>query len=1073
MWYNGEKAPLPADLGRAKIKKRTKMRAFTSPRIERAVDPLFDLLREADGRERCFVLVPDRYTQTFEEQILRRTGKTVTFTTEVFSFSRLLYRLKKREDRSFLSREQGVMVLKKLIADRQGDLRSYRRSALTRNFADTLYDLLQKLRLEGFDFERALSLPLREPLRRRLEDIALLDRAYRDFLADGWVDAPDLLAELPALCGQLKDTRVFLAGFSQFSKAERAVIASFLQNAAGVDLFCARKEGGPAALNEVFFQVRALCQKLGQPFEEIEVPQDPDPLREKLEGFLWEGVTAPVICEGRLSLFAVESREAQMRELARRIRLLTHAEGVRFREIALLFPSPQTVRTELTRVFSEYGIPCFFDRKIPLRTHPAARFALALLAAAERSDSANIFRLVKNPCFGADPDQTDAFENAALALGTEYGGFFRPFPEDVGEEAEAVRQRLADLLNGASLPARGAARRFADALSAAVADGSGPVEEMIRGLREAGEQAEADFLEQGQSKLETLLSRLGEIFGRTELSVGDFAELVEAGCDAELSLSPSLFDAVTVGDLQSAFFQPVRFLFGGDLQLGFPPAAESGGLLSDRDLAELSGPEALPFDSDYQNAHSRAAADQLLLKPWERAFFCYLPGEGPLPEKLNALFALLPDAGRSDSLNERIREVRGVGLSGFEAAAGRSQRAMLSALLENYSAANAGEPFNRDLLDGLYGLLSRSGQGPLLRQILTRPDPAAGGFAPEKLFFPGKMASVSSLETFFSCPFKHFLQYGLKLRRRSESRLDQLDFGNLLHAAAERYVRRGNFEAPVREELEAVWEEIRTAPDFEAAFADPKNADQLSRLKRECERFLTEIGRQFLRSDFSNLAVEAEFGMGDRTFPAAEIPGSPVRLHGKIDRVDVAEADGHRFARVIDYKSGRSEFSQTAVRDGVKLQLLIYLCVLRAAGWRPAGAYYFPVRDRFDRPEKNPYRLQGPTLWEFSVLKASDWEIFSGEESFLPVYLKKESTPDQPVLSARSALFTPEQFDRALDFVLEKAKEGVDAVLAGQAEISPYRGACAYCEFKGICQNYKGEHLRAPSGKKLFGEDGI
>ena len=75
------------------------MRAFTSPRIERAVDPLFDLLREADGRERCFVLVPDRYTQTFEEQILRRTGKTVTFTTEVFSFSRLLYRLKKREER--------------------------------------------------------------------------------------------------------------------------------------------------------------------------------------------------------------------------------------------------------------------------------------------------------------------------------------------------------------------------------------------------------------------------------------------------------------------------------------------------------------------------------------------------------------------------------------------------------------------------------------------------------------------------------------------------------------------------------------------------------------------------------------------------------------------------------------------------------------------------------------------------------------------------------------------------------------------------------------------------------------
>ena len=126
-----------------------------------------------------------------------------------------------------------------------------------------------------------------------------------------------------------------------------------------------------------------------------------------------------------------------------------------------------------------------------------------------------------------------------------------------------------------------------------------------------------------------------------------------------------------------------------------------------------------------------------------------------------------------------------------------------------------------------------------------------------------------------------------------------------------------------------------------------------------------------------------------------------------------------------------------------------------------------------DRPEKNPYRLQGPTLEELSVMKASDRELFSGEESFLPVSFKPKSTPEQPLFSARSLLFTPEQFDRVLDFALEKAKEGVDGILAGHAEISPYRGDCAYCEFKGICRNYKVEHVRAPSGKKLFGEDGI
>ena len=1047
------------------------MRAFTSPRIEQAVEPLFQLLQQVDeqGPERHFVLVPDRYTQTFEEQILHRTNKKVTFFIEVFSFSRLLYRLKKREDRNFLSREQGIMVLKKLIFDHQEELLSYRRSALTRHFAGNLYDLLQKLRLEKFDFKRAGALPLREPLRRRLSDIALLHQAYQDFLSDGWVDAPDLLDELPGLCDQLKQTRIYLAGFSQFSGAERRVISAFLKQAAGVDLFCTHREGAPEALNEVFLQMQALCKESHLPFEEIPVPSASDPLRDGLMSFLWDNRPSSLPSE-RFSLFAAESREAQMKTLAQRIRLLTHTGQVRYREIALLLPSPQTAKAELMQIFSEYEIPCFFDRKIPLRTHPAARFALALLSAAGQLDDRNVLRLVKNPCFGATFEQIDAFENAVLALGTKYDRFFLPFPEDLGEEAETLRKKLVSLLDQAALPSRARAQQFSDRLAQVTDALSDSVDRLIEACLAKGEQTEADFLDQGRQKLSLLLTRLGEIFGSDEMSLEEYTELFESGCEAELSLTPSLFDAVMVGDLRSAFFLPVRYLFLADLQLGFPPAAEAGGLLSDRDLGELQQLGKLPFDSGYQNAHSRLAADQLLLKSCQSLFCCYLPGEGPLPEKLNAVFSLMPDAERSDSRSERLEELDPFSVSGFTAAARRSKSALLSTLLEQYAAAKASQPFNRDLMDGLYGLLSLSDQGDLLKKILFRPDPATEAFEPKKLFFLNGRASVSSLETFFSCPFRHFLQYGLRLRQRPESRLNRLDLGNLLHAVAELYVKRQAFENPVEKEVDRIFGILQERPEFSAAFANSENDDQLQRLKAECVRFLTEISRQFTLSDFYNLATEAAFGMEDGPFPSAEIPNCPVRLYGKIDRIDVLELSGRKFARVIDYKSGNQTFSQSEVLDGVKLQLLIYLCVLRANSYLPAGAYYFPIRDRFSE-DKNPYQLKGPTLRDEAVLKASDHNIPNSGSSFLQVKLSawKNRDPGELRFSEQgSLLFTAEQFDQALNLVLDKARAGVQAILEGQADIAPYKNTCDVCDFLGICQNYRREHSRPSSKGKLF-----
>ena len=49
--------------------------------------------------------------------------------------------------------------------------------------------------------------------------------------------------------------------------------------------------------------------------------------------------------------------------------------------------------------------------------------------------------------------------------------------------------------------------------------------------------------------------------------------------------------------------------------------------------------------------------------------------------------------------------------------------------------------------------------------------------------------SASQLETYFSCPLKHFLRYGLKLKEKENIEPDKRHFGIFQHALLERFVR--------------------------------------------------------------------------------------------------------------------------------------------------------------------------------------------------------------------------------------------------------------------------------------------
>ena len=101
--------------------------------------------------------------------------------------------------------------------------------------------------------------------------------------------------------------------------------------------------------------------------------------------------------------------------------------------------------------------------------------------------------------------------------------------------------------------------------------------------------------------------------------------------------------------------------------------------------------------------------------------------------------------------------------------------------------------------------------------------------------------------------------------------------------------------------------------------------------------------------EFYELNISKKHGIPPIEFKLKD--GSVVTLNGVVDRVDVRKEKGKVYIRVVDYKTGPKKFSVNDIKNGLNLQLLIYLFTLcrkessladtlNADELLPAGASY-------------------------------------------------------------------------------------------------------------------------------------
>jgi ATP-dependent helicase/DNAse subunit B len=220
-------------------------------------------------------------------------------------------------------------------------------------------------------------------------------------------------------------------------------------------------------------------------------------------------------------------------------------------------------------------------------------------------------------------------------------------------------------------------------------------------------------------------------------------------------------------------------------------------------------------------------------------------------------------------------------------------------------------------------------------------DPQVAGLLTEQ-FGAEHSFSVTALEEYRNCPYSFFLKRLLRIKPLAEPQLlpEAIDLGNLYHQIfrefGERYrgqtlrpERRTEYLATLERSFQCnfrVWQQAAANAQVKVILAI-----QERQIRQTLRRWLAAELQWAKRTGYRYTPYLLEYSFGrpsDSGDPAStsqsfrlDAAGCPVRLNGRIDRVD-READGHLV--VYDYKLGRGH-TTGSVLELKNIQIPVYL----------------------------------------------------------------------------------------------------------------------------------------------------
>ncbi|MBQ8095036.1 MAG: PD-(D/E)XK nuclease family protein [Clostridia bacterium] len=343
--------------------------------------------------------------------------------------------------------------------------------------------------------------------------------------------------------------------------------------------------------------------------------------------------------------------------------------------------------------------------------------------------------------------------------------------------------------------------------------------------------------------------------------------------------------------------------------------------------------------------------------------------------------------------------------------------------------------------------------------------------------YPETNLSVSRLETFASCPYRHFLIYGLRPVIRQPFSFMANMKGDFYHQVMEAYIRKASalpsWPNLAPDEMNGVLDEV-IRPLTEGWQNGPLDIDALrhfhaQRIIRDVRHAAATITRNFSVSSFMPEAYELRFGRkteGGLVLPPIQFflsDRTKITLNGQIDRLDTfVSSEGIKYFRVVDYKSSHHVLRDRMLEEGLQMQFPIYMNAVQQSMPEavPAGGLYQvignPLIEADDEDEALIVRKMGSEL-KLRGIVLDDKEV-------LQAMGEVNGHSRSPELVAAVSL---DEIRTRMNEAMENAEGLTERIFNGCIQIAPVQydenapSPCQYCPGASVC----GIDARLPGGR--------
>lgn len=961
------------------------------------------------------VVVPDKFSLQMEKLLLSSLRQKAFFNVSVMGLTELAGKILVGENDNILSSGESLLLTQKAIENVKKDLIAFNKTNIS--FCYEINKVLMQLKsslVKGDD----LNTNAKGLAGIKFHDLRLIYNEYENLRQKNDANARlSLASERVRNSDIFKNTKIYFAGFDAFTKEAYHLFKSLIANAKEVNVSVAKaKNVGNEYIYEkdISQKIIEIAKTQGGNYKVFESDEKFFPQKEAIINGLYSFNKIQCKNDGYYTLFSSHSISEEIEGICKII--YDHiTRGYHYSDFSVMISDIKKYENVLEEQFETFDIPYFVDTSICGDQTILAKTIFAFFnVLTSHYSSPSLKVLFSDILLGKREDLIEKVDFYQIGNKFKYKKYI------AGENSyNDILMEMESCKNS---------KEFGQVVRKILKLCEDNFSQILVSLDEKAYLKEKNINVQAKDVIEEALNLIEEYEG--ELSFSEYEKKLRLLLSfKEVLTVPTFLDGVFVGDAtqSSLLDNKVVFIVGSE---NLPIVSTDNGFLSDEELELNFEDKEIQPTIRMINRRNRFKLFNLLTKA---------------QEKLIVSYQAVSDEGKKNEMPSFITSLNNIFNVGpmkmceqfdFELTGG-----------ECYTLGNR-KIFERNY----YHLVDEKTKEKLKinEQDHVKIDKRQIQTSGKDIFFGDGNAKVTQLEQYFSCPFKHFARYGLKIKENEVCSFEVKDIGNVCHRGAELFVKKlmknnfdlsENVEKFVNENFKKLLEYERLEDKFEE-IAEKESLEKF--LKNHLCYLLNNIIREMKVSKFRPKYLEKKFA-------SMKVGKENLSLVGKADRID----ECGDYLRIIDYKTGSTGKILDQLYFGDKLQLFLYQKIAREElKKKMAGVFYFVAKFDYSSGDDEKKLLKGLAENDSEVINMLDDQIdINGKSSILSIKTSSKKGYTGFAIAGEDLIVYENYAKRIAD-------KAVDEMCEGFIEPKPDKDSCTFCPYSSICLYEKTNGMR-------------